>query len=97
MMAYHERDVAELIDALSQRYRDGEFTSEVYLASLIQFMPRDEAIAMVRQQETIRHQFLGSDVRLRSQQTADDIAAVINSMLPKHPAVSGYWPPFPKR
>lgn len=79
-MTYHERDIAETIDALSQRYRDGDFTSDVYLASLIQFMPRDEAIATVRQQETIRHQFLGSNVRMRPQQTADDIAIVINSI-----------------
>lgn len=80
VMAFHERDVAEIIEALSQRFRDGEFTSQVYLASIIQFMPRDEAIAMVRQQEAIRHQFLGSNVRMQSQQTADDISTVINSI-----------------
>lgn len=79
-MAHHERDIPELIDALSQRFRDGEFTSEVYLASIIQFMPRDEAITTVRQQETIRHQFLGSNVRLRSAKAADDIATVIHSI-----------------
>lgn len=79
-MAHHERDIPELIDALSQRYRDHEISEDVYRASLIQFMPRDEAIATVRQQETIRHQFLGSNVRMRSQQTADDIATVIHSI-----------------
>lgn len=54
MMAYHERDVAELIDALSQRYRDGEFSEEVYRASLIQFMPRDEVNQKVRDDTLIR-------------------------------------------
>ena len=56
-MAYHERDIAELIDALSQRYRDGEFSEDVYRASLIQFMPMEEAAEMVRQHETVRQQF----------------------------------------
>ncbi len=80
VMAFHERDVAELIDALSHRFRDGEFGEDVYRASLIQFIPIDEACAMVRQQAATKMQFFESNVRLRSQKAADDIATVIHSI-----------------
>lgn len=43
-MAYHERDKAEQIDALSQRYRDGEFSADVYRASLYAIGKRGDAI-----------------------------------------------------
>lgn len=79
-MAYHERDIAEAIDALSQRYRDGEFSEDVYRASLIQFMPRDEMDEMVRRDTAIRFQFAGSNARYRPPQAASDIKTVIDSI-----------------
>lgn len=71
---------AEKIDALSQRYRDGEFSADIYRASLVGLLPPDEADIMVRNDTAIRTQFAGSNVRPLPRQTADHIATVIKTM-----------------
>lgn len=47
-MAYHVRDIAEEIDALSRRYRDGEFSETVFRASLKDRLPAFEAEELIR-------------------------------------------------
>lgn len=48
-MAHSERDTAEKINALSERYRDGEFSEAIMRASLKYKMPADEADILIRQ------------------------------------------------
>lgn len=48
-MPYHVRDIAEEIDALSRRYRDGEFSEIVFRASLKTRLPPDETEQLIRQ------------------------------------------------
>lgn len=47
-MPYHVRDIAEEIDALSRRYRDGEFSEIVFRASLKERLPPEEIGELVR-------------------------------------------------
>ena len=42
------RDIAEEIDALTRRYRDGEFSETVFRASLKGRLPPDEAEQLIR-------------------------------------------------
>jgi hypothetical protein len=48
-MADPHRDIAEEIDALSRRYRDGEFSETVFRASLKTRLPPDEIDHLTRQ------------------------------------------------
>lgn len=48
-MVHSERDTAEKINALSERYCAGEFSEHVMRASLKYKMPADEAEILIRQ------------------------------------------------
>lgn len=85
-MTYHERDTDEELAALSTRFRDHEFTEDVYRASLFAKGIRGPDIEeIVAADLAIRAQFVGANVRLRSPMAADNIATVINSIKGHHP------------
>lgn len=58
----HHRDIAEEVDALSERYRAGEFSETVFRASLKGRLPPDEINERVRlDNERIREIQRGND------------------------------------
>ena len=88
-MTYHDCDKGDRIAALSTRFREREFSEDVYRASLFALGLRgSELEEIIANDIPIRDQFGASNVRVAvRQKTARDIATVIESMDP--------YPPFP--